>query len=150
MRTYFVHHKAMDISVGSLYLDIIFILREMKAFRPDDPWSKYSEDHILLRKPPLGWIPPMCSPGIRQQYESNQDRYKWELEGLIFKVPSKSKNLWSYTISAWKNQKPSSGWSFYAATCLQEREQLFCSFKNMDLFQIPFLGLESFFLLRFN
>lgn len=50
MRTHFVHHKAMGVSVGSLYLDSVLLVREMKAFRPDDPWGKYSEDHILLRE----------------------------------------------------------------------------------------------------
>lgn len=64
MSTHFVRHKALDTSVGRLYLDIIFLVREMKAFRPDDPWGKYSEDHILLRKPLLGWILPVLSRNI--------------------------------------------------------------------------------------
>jgi hypothetical protein len=49
IRTHFISHKAPDISVRSLYLDTIFLVREMKAFRADDPWAKYSETSTLLR-----------------------------------------------------------------------------------------------------
>lgn len=54
MSVLFVHRPALDTSAGRLYLDITFLVREMEAFRPDDPWGKYSEDRILLRKPLLG------------------------------------------------------------------------------------------------
>lgn len=71
MRTCFVSRKVLDTPVGSFYLDIIFLVREMKVLRPDDPWGSYSEDQILLRKPILGWIPPVLPRNIMA--ESNQD-----------------------------------------------------------------------------
>lgn len=74
MRARFVHHKALDTTVGGLFLEIIFLVREKKAFRPDDPRGKYSEDQILLRKPLLGWIPPVLSRNIMtERYESKQE-----------------------------------------------------------------------------
>ena len=62
--------------VGSLYLDIIFLVREMMVFRLDDPWGKYSEDQILPRKSILGRIPPVLPRNIMTgglYSESNQN-----------------------------------------------------------------------------
>lgn len=80
MRTHFVPRKAMGISVGSLYLDIIFLMKEIKVFRPDGAWGKYSEDNILLKTLTLGWTPLVLCRDMTERSESNQDGYERELE----------------------------------------------------------------------
>ena len=68
--------KPWVLLVGSLYLDVIFLVREMMVFRLDDPWGKYSEGQILPRKSILGRIPPVLPRNIMTgglYNESNQN-----------------------------------------------------------------------------